>query len=82
MLEASLGCLLGGCLGLVPILGLPAAVWACRQYRLVRKLQPTAGWNAARPQLVTVAILAGAGLFVSSIALGGILVAIVCQVQR
>ncbi len=75
MIERSRACLVGGCLGLVPILGAPAALWALHEYRQVRLLQG-ADWNPARPHLRVGVGTALLGLLGSLAAVTGALMAL------
>ena len=63
LIEGSWRCLRRGVFGLIPVLGLPAALLALVSYgRLGR---PTAGWNPARSQLRTGALLGALGCLIT-----------------
>lgn len=75
MLEGSLRCFTLGCVGLIPLLGLPAALLAMLEYRsvILRKEYP---WNAARVYLIWGGTLGGIGLLISLLSVGGLILAL------
>jgi len=74
-LERSLRCFACGLLGLVPVLGLPAAVLALVQFHKVT-VGKGGQWNAAQPYLLWGFILGGLGLLVSLGVVGLVLAAL------
>ncbi len=64
MLQRSLRCYALGWWGLVPVFGLVPALLAFAEFRAV-VLRKGGQWNAARPQLLLGAWLAGVGVFLS-----------------
>jgi hypothetical protein len=61
MIEQSLRCFVFGLLGLIPIVGIPMAVYSHAQYRSVRRGQ-AGRWNPAQRYLFWGALCARMGL--------------------
>jgi hypothetical protein len=76
MLEGSLRCFTLGLLGLIPLLGLPAALLALLEFRgvVVLKEEP---WNAAEPYLISGVLLGGIGLIITLLVACGVLVGLI-----
>ena len=79
-IERSLRCFTLGLLGLVPLIGIPAAALAYGEFRRVR--QGYRGcWNPARTYLAWGAVFAHLTLLLTVLALGFLLLAIISQIR-
>lgn len=76
VIEGSLRCFVNGCVGMIPVVGVPFACVAIRAALNVRECR-TNTWNPASRYLVAGWILAWTGLLLTTVTLAGVALNIV-----